>query len=105
VALIRAPENVDKTHDTSFEAPFILRLAGHIDMLFFRCFCLKCLVSVYCPAACCFLPSHSTAQGFPIWGTFAPGGTFAYLRGQIQGRNEVRWRPGQEAGLAAPVTN
>jgi len=24
----------------SFEAPFALRLAGHIDMLFFRCFCL-----------------------------------------------------------------
>jgi len=40
VALTRAPENVDKTHDISFEAPFILRLAGHIDMLFFRCFCL-----------------------------------------------------------------
>jgi len=40
MALTRAPENVGKTHDISFEAPFILRLAGHIDMLFFRCFCL-----------------------------------------------------------------
>ena len=40
VALTRVPENAGKTHDTSFEAPFILRLAGHIDMLFFRCFCL-----------------------------------------------------------------
>jgi len=26
-----------ETHDISFEAPFTLRLAGHIDMLFFRC--------------------------------------------------------------------
>jgi len=40
VALTRAPENVGKTHDLSFEAPFILRLAGHIGMLFSRCFSL-----------------------------------------------------------------
>jgi len=40
VALIRAPENVAETHDISFEAPCTLRLAGYIDMLFFRCFCL-----------------------------------------------------------------
>jgi len=40
VALTRAPENVVENHDISFEAPFTLRLANHIDMLFFRCFCL-----------------------------------------------------------------
>jgi len=40
VALTRPPENVAETHDISFEAPFTLRVAGHIDMLFFRCFCL-----------------------------------------------------------------
>jgi len=39
-ALTRAPENEGETHDISFEAPFTLTLAGHIDMLFFRCFCL-----------------------------------------------------------------
>jgi len=30
--------DVGETHDISFEAPFALGLAGHIDMLFFRCF-------------------------------------------------------------------
>jgi len=30
--------DVGETHDISFEAPFTLRLAGHIDMLFFQCF-------------------------------------------------------------------
>jgi len=30
--------DVGETHDISFEAPFTLTLAGHIDMLFFRCF-------------------------------------------------------------------
>ena len=40
VALTRAPENVVENHDISFEAPFTLRLAGHIDMFFFRYFCL-----------------------------------------------------------------
>jgi len=39
-ALTRPHENVAETHDISFEAPFTLSLAGHIDMLFFRCFCL-----------------------------------------------------------------
>jgi len=38
VALTRAPENVGRNNDVSFEAPFTLRLAGHIDMLFFWCF-------------------------------------------------------------------
>jgi len=38
VALTRAPENVGENHDIRFEAPFTLSLAGHIDMLFFRCF-------------------------------------------------------------------
>ena len=41
MALTRAPENIGGNHDISFEAPFTLRLAGHIDMLFFRCFCLQ----------------------------------------------------------------
>jgi len=40
VTLTRAPENEGENHDITFEAPFTLRLAGHIDMLFFRCFCL-----------------------------------------------------------------
>jgi len=40
VALTRAPENIGGNHDIRFEAPFTLRLAGHINMLFFRCFCL-----------------------------------------------------------------
>jgi len=45
--LSRAPENVVETHDTSFEAPFTLRLAGHIDMLFFRCFvCNLCFLFI-----------------------------------------------------------
>ena len=30
--------DVEETHHISFEAPFALSLAGHIDMLFFRCF-------------------------------------------------------------------
>jgi len=30
--------DVGETHDISVEAPFTLRLAGHIDMSFFRCF-------------------------------------------------------------------
>ena len=38
VALTRAPKNVGEDHDISFEASFTLSLAGHIDMLFFRCF-------------------------------------------------------------------
>ena len=29
---------VGETHHTSFEAPFALTLAGHTDVLFFRCF-------------------------------------------------------------------
>jgi len=48
VALTRAPENVGENQDKGFKAPFTLRLAGHIDMLFFRCFCLQSLVSAYC---------------------------------------------------------
>jgi len=35
-----APENAGENHDISFEAPFTLSIAGRIDMLFFRCFCL-----------------------------------------------------------------
>ena len=37
VALTRAHQNVGETHDIRFEASFTLSLAGHIDMLFFRC--------------------------------------------------------------------
>jgi len=40
VGLARAPENVGENHDISFEAPFTLSLASHIDMLFFWYFCL-----------------------------------------------------------------
>jgi len=40
VVLTRAPKNVGGNHDISFEALFTLSVAGHIDMLFFRCFCL-----------------------------------------------------------------
>jgi len=38
VALPRTPKNVGENYDISLEAPFTL--AGHIDMLFFQCFCL-----------------------------------------------------------------
>jgi len=38
VALTRASENAGENHDVSFEAPFTLRLAGHIDMSLFWCF-------------------------------------------------------------------
>jgi len=34
----RLKSTVGETHDISFEAPFALRLAGHIDILFFGCF-------------------------------------------------------------------
>jgi len=40
VALPRTPKNVGENYDISLEAPFTLTLAGHIDMLFFQCFCL-----------------------------------------------------------------
>ena len=63
VALTRTPENVGENRDISFEAPFTLRLAGHIDILFFQCFCLQSLVTAYCSGECCFLPSHFLAQG------------------------------------------
>ena len=43
-----------ENHDVSFEASSTLRLAGHIDMLFFRCFCLQSLVSACCSGECCF---------------------------------------------------
>jgi len=35
VGLNKTPKNVGENHDISFEAPFTVRLAGHIDMLFF----------------------------------------------------------------------
>jgi len=59
VPLTRAPENEGETHGISFEAAFTLSLAGHIDMLFFRCFCLLSLVCASYSVECCFLPSHS----------------------------------------------
>ena len=40
VALTRAPESVGENHEINFEACFAFRLAGYIDMLFFRCFWL-----------------------------------------------------------------
>jgi len=39
VVLTRTPEIVAENHDISFEAHFTLSLAGHTEMLFFRCFC------------------------------------------------------------------
>jgi len=38
VALTRTPEYVGENHGISFEAPFTLNLAGHIDMLLFSVF-------------------------------------------------------------------
>jgi len=38
VALSRTPENVGENHDISSEAAFTTRVAGHIDMSFFRFF-------------------------------------------------------------------
>jgi len=35
---VHLAENVGENHDISLEAFFTLRLAGHIDMLLFRCF-------------------------------------------------------------------
>ena len=46
VALTSAPENVGENHDISFEAPFTLRLPGHIDMSFFRYFLF--VISGFC---------------------------------------------------------
>jgi len=63
MALTGAPKNVGEDHDISFEAPFTLSLASHIDILLFRCFRLQSLVSAYCLGECCFLPSHSLACG------------------------------------------
>ena len=40
VASTRAPENVGGNHDIGFEAPFTVSLAGHVEMLLFRCFSL-----------------------------------------------------------------
>jgi len=34
VALTIGPENVGENHDISFEAPFALKLAGQIDVIF-----------------------------------------------------------------------
>ena len=37
-------------------------LVGYIYMLFFWCFCLQSLASVYCSGECCSFASHSLAQ-------------------------------------------
>jgi len=73
VGLTRAPENVGENHDISFEVPFTLSLAGHIDMLFFWCFFVF-LVSAYCSGECCFLPSVSLSpvKYFFIFSLFYP---------------------------------
>jgi len=75
--LTRAPENVGQNQDKSFEAPFTLGLAGHIDMLFISVFCLLF------GCECCFLSSHSCPVVFnvgeiaPPWGDFMRcGGDF-----------------------------
>jgi len=61
VALTRAPENVGENHDISFEATFTLRLAGHIDMLFFRCF--VCNLWFLLIVRMSFLSKNSLARG------------------------------------------
>jgi len=38
VVLTRVPENVGENQDISSETTFTFSLAGHTDMLFFRCF-------------------------------------------------------------------
>jgi len=63
VALTRVPKNAGGNHDISLEAPFALRLACHIDILFCWCFLLLSLVSAHCSGECCFLPSHSQVCG------------------------------------------
>ena len=61
MALTRAPENEGENQDISLETTFTLSLAGHIDLFFFQCFCLRSLVSVNCSGYCCLFPSHSLA--------------------------------------------
>ena len=63
MALTRASENVGGNHAISFEAPFSLRLAGHIDCYFSGVFVCNLLVSAYYSGECSFLPSHSLACG------------------------------------------
>jgi len=63
VALTREPENVGGTHDISFEAPFIFRLAGHIDMLVSGVFVCNLWFLLVVRVKGCFLPSHSLACG------------------------------------------
>ena len=46
LAFTRAPENVCENHHINFEALFTLRLAGHIDMLFFLVFSV--VISGFC---------------------------------------------------------
>ena len=45
MGLSRDPENVGENHDISFEAPFTLSLASHIDMLFS---CVLFVISYFC---------------------------------------------------------
>jgi len=61
--------DVGETHDISFEAPFTLGPAGHIDMLFFRCFVciLWFLFIVRVNVRMLFLASHSLAS---LWKYF-----------------------------------
>jgi len=40
VALTRAPENEGENQDISLETTFTLSLASHVNIFFFRCFCL-----------------------------------------------------------------
>jgi len=88
--LTTAPENVGGNHDISFEALFTLSVAGHIDILFFRCFCLQSLAS-YCFGECCFLPNHSLTQWFSKWAELPPRERFwwARERKKQRGRNNT----------------
>ena len=74
--LTRAPENVGQNQDKSFEAPFTLGLAGHIDMLFISVFCLLF------GCECCFLSSHSCPVVFNV-GEIAPPGAISCVVGAI----------------------
>jgi len=55
--------DVGETHDISFEAPFALILAGHIDMLFFQCFVCNLWFLFIARVNVVSLPSHSLARG------------------------------------------
>ena len=75
--------DVGETHDISFEAPFTLTLAGHIDMLFFRCFVCNRWFLFIVRVNVVFLPSHSLAQGWEPAGQMRSAQTFYMARIRI----------------------